>query len=159
MHIVIEAVLSLMHCFHPLAPCRFPARYQCSTLILSSWSVLEKQSKTTCLNQPAEQTQFVFHFIYQFILFLFFCVFQADRGEYEANAKRVKRKGGGGEGGAQKNAQQTLSFWLRTEAAQCSCAVMSLLISHKLMGLLKGTNCKEHRMAFSRLENNLGAFH
>ena len=158
MHIVIEAVLSLMHCFHPLAPCRFPARYQCSTLILSSWSVLEKQSKTTCLNQPAEQTQFVFHFIYLFI-FVVFYVFRAAEGSTR-RTRSVSNSGGGvGRAERKKNAQQTLSFWLRTEAAQCSCAVMSLLISHKLMGLLKGTNCKEHRMAFSRLENNLGAYH
>ena len=60
------------------------------------------------------RNSFFISFIY---LFFFFCVFQADRGEYEANAKRVKCGGGGGEGGAQKKCTASAEFWLRTEAA------------------------------------------
>ena len=85
------------------------------------------------------RNSFFISFIYLFIYYyFFFCVFQADRGEYEANAKRVKRWGwGGGEGGAQKKCTASAEFWLRTEAAQCSRAVMSLLISLQLIGLVE----------------------
>ena len=68
------------------------------------------------LASRTDAIRFSFHLsIYFIFIFLRFSGGQRGvRGEREACQTQG---GGGGEGGAQKNAQQTLSFWLRTEAA------------------------------------------
>ena len=55
------------------------------------------------------RNSFFISFIYLFIYLFIYCVFQADKGECEANAKRVKR-GGVGRVERKKNVQQALTF-------------------------------------------------